>query len=491
MLNEGDSVEAVGAELRRRPVAGAFAGSGGDAASLVFVDFDHTLLRGNSTELFIASCRPSFLVAALEFLVRGCVPWRFTGLPQWFRLRDFCCWLAISVLLPWNSAAWRRNAPGTFLRLRNRDVEDELAGIDAERIVIVTFGMESVVRALLRGSRWERCRLVATPPHPAPSHFRLGKLALLARRFSSADIRRSTVITDSLDDADILRAARRGVLIEPQGTTFQAKQALYVPLRYTAVVKYPRSYVLDQILLVDAALLVIAFSHSYASLLSAALFVPLLTISRVCVYEVGYFENDMFAAGREDAPTLSENVERFRSYPIEPAAWIWAIVTGALGVIVAQETGAALRLDVASSMVVWTAALLLLRLTFFCYNRLQPKTRALVYPLLQAFKYVPLFLLVPPTAVGLTLILAQVVTMATIYLAYRFNGDPQRIKREMLRTILFAVSAPVVLVVVPAADAEQGFALALALVWSAARVAKPSVMDALRGGKRAVASYKP
>ena len=479
-------MEAVGTELRRRPLAEAFAGSRDDAASLVFVDFDHTLLRGNSAELFIASCRPSFLVAILEFLVRGCIPWRLTGLAQWFRLRDFCCCLLISVLLPWNLAAWRRGAPSTFLRLRNREVEDELAGIDTARIVIVTFGMDFIVRALLRGSRWERCRLVATPGRPAPSHFKLGKLALLARQFSSADIRQSTVITDSLDDADVLRAARRGVLIEPQGTDFQAKQALYVPLRYTTVVKYPRSYVLDQILLVEIALLVVAFSSSFASLLSAVLFVPLFTISRMCVYEVGYFENDMFAAGREKAPTLSENVERFRSYPIEPAAWIWAIVTGALGVIVAQKAGAALRLDVASSIVVWTATLFLLRLTFFCYNRLQPKMRVLIYPLLQAFKYVPIFLLVPPTAVGVILILAQVVTMATIYLVYRFYGDHQRIRRETLRTILFAVSAPVILGVFPVTGVEHGFTLVLALIWSAARVAKPLVMDALRGSKRAV-----
>jgi hypothetical protein len=450
----------------------------------VFVDFDHTLFGGNSTELFLASCRPSLLVAIIEFVVRRCLPWRLTGLTGYFRLRDFVCCTAVMILCPWSLAMWRRRAPQVFERAVSQEIAQRLSEVALERVVIVSFGMAAIIKPLLKGSVWEDVRLIATPPLPPPQYFARGKLPLVRRYFDAAQITASMFLTDSLDDRDLLEASGQGILIEPQGETSRAIEHLYMPLRYTARAKYPASYVFDQVLFVECLLAVVATTTSVGSLLSKLACVPFFTLSLMCVYEIGYFENDMVAAASEDAPTLTSQAKRFREFPMQPAAWIWATAAAAVGAWLACATGAMHGAFLPWAALIWLATLILLRVVFFAYNRVRPAARIAIYPVLQMFKYLPLFLLFPATPAGAVLAFCQVSTMSLIYLIYRQTGYRRIFDKEQFRTGLFALALGFMATASTPAALGGRFALGLMAGWCLIRLAKAPILGLIRGRRR-------
>ncbi|MFC3125317.1 hypothetical protein ACFOD4_09600 [Pseudoroseomonas globiformis] len=466
--------------LARRDLESALCERASTDQGRVFVDFDHTVFSCNSTELFIASCKPAFMAAAIDFIVRDCVPWRLTGLPRWFRLRDYVCVALIVLLMPWTLLAWRRNAPALFARHESRVVLDGLSRLPADRIVLVTFGMEFIVRDLLRGSRWEAVPRVATPWLPGLGHFRQGKLGLLTTLFGREEVAASTAISDSLDDRDLLSAARHGILIEPQGEEFRASERLYFPLRYTIRAKYNLSYAIDQILLVDVLLLVLAVSTSLHEVAWALLIMPFFVISLMAVYEMGYFENDMVASRSEAKPTLSPEMERFRDYPIFPSAWFWAAGLGAAGCALASFADLLPSLDMFAAMASWAISLLLLRVLFFIYNRQDVQSRVFIYPVLQLMKYLPVFFLLRPTEVGVVLALAQVTTMWAIYTTYRLGGRHKTLKKEAFRTTLWGVGLCLLATTGVFSFSENLLPVGLMLVWCLARLSKSRVLDMAR-----------
>ncbi|PHK94632.1 hypothetical protein CR162_11905 [Pseudoroseomonas rhizosphaerae] len=450
----------------------------GAARGIRFADFDHTLFACNSTELFIASCKPVLLVAVLDLLIRRCVPWQLVGLQQWFRLRDFACCFCILLLMPWNLLIWRRAAPGLYARLESAAVAERLRRADPRDVVIVSFGMTFVIRHLLRGSPWQDCRLIATPWLPGWRHFRSGKLHLVAPHFSAAEIARAWFITDSRDDGDLLAAVGEGELITPQGEPFRASERLYLPLRYTAAAKYTRSYVLDQILLVDILLLALSLGTSPDALLAALCCVPFLTLSLMCVYEIGYYENDMVAARKEKSPTLRCEAANFRDFPIEPNAWIWAAASGAAGLAMAHGMGLLGPLGLGLGGACWAAMLLAQRAVFYLYNRRTPKSRMLLYPVLNMLKFAPVFVLMPPTKLGVVLALSQVMTMWAVYITYRHGGDHTKIRKESLRLVLFGIGVVLLLSSAPLAGLGGGFQLGMITAWLLLRLGKAPILAA-------------
>lgn len=86
----------------------------GPSGRTVFLDFDHTLFAGNTTEEYLRQARPALLVSLILAFVRGFLPWRKFFGRHWFRFRDYAAVVAVTLLLPWNLARWRRNAPALF-----------------------------------------------------------------------------------------------------------------------------------------------------------------------------------------------------------------------------------------------------------------------------------------------------------------------------------------------------------------------------------------
>jgi len=412
--------------------------------SLWLVDFDHTLLAANSTEMFVAQCNPAPLVALIDFLIRRLVPWRLTGFARWFRLRDYAVILAITVLTPWNLWLWRRRAARHFAQHEAPATKAMLASIDPSRIVIVSFGSHFVIRALLRGSRYETCRVIATPARASLSWFRSGKAEIVRQQLGEPALRQATVLTDSEDDRDLLDACADGQMIAPQGRMNKASQRLYLPLRYSTEVKFTRSYVIDQWLLVDSCIYLLSVAHGMASLLHFAIIAPLLSLSFMCVYEIGYFENDMQAARKEKNPTLSGKEADYRHFPMGWQNWGWALAVACAALGLAVGFGELPAQRWLPGLGLWAGALVVVRAVFWAYNRVSPLGRMYLYPALQVMKFAPVILLFGATLLGWGLVLCQIFTMWVNYVVYRLGGDTKLFPKESFRFLSFVIFAALV-----------------------------------------------
>jgi hypothetical protein len=458
--------------------------------SLVLVDFDHTLFASNSTELFISRCRPSFVVAVIDLLVRGSVPWRLIPGGRGYRMRDYLCVVLIVVLTPWNVRLWRKVAPALFEQHRARAISALFADVDRSRLTIISFGMAFVIRRLVRGSEYESAALLATPLLPRPSWFAGGKRATAVRGVGECGVARAVFVSDSLDDVDLLRACRSGLLVPQQGERLSARERLYIPMRYTARVKYSPWYTLDQFLLVDALVLAIAVTYDVASLLHFLVIAPLLLLSLMSVYEIGYFENDMHASKFEERPALGPRVPQFRDYPIRVQAWIWAAAFAAAGL------GAAVLLDelgtdeLLRAGISWVLVLVVLRAAFFLYNRMRTEARVSVYPVLQALKYGAIFVLFAPTVIGVLLVVSHIVAMWVSYVVYRLGGRKEALNRDLFGASTFLVAASLLGVASgvygglleedAGRESAHHVGFVAALLWSLARAGKAPVMRRLK-----------
>ena len=446
------------------------------------VDFDHTLLAANSTELFIGHCAPSLLIAVIDFIIRRLVPWRFTRIAHWYRLRDYVCLAVIACLTPWNLWRLRRRAPALFAQRQSLDVAARLAAIDPRRIIIISFGNSFVIRALLRGSAYADCPVLATPVLPSPGWFVTGKAAIARAALGHAAVAAATVLTDSEDDRDLLEACADDQLIEPQGLAGLARDRLYLPLRYSGSVKFTRSFAIDQWLLVDSCIYGLSVAHGLAGLAHFALIAPLLSLSFMAIYEIGYFENDMEAALKEANPTLSGKETRYRDYPIRWQSWVWAAGIAAAALALAVWLGELPKSAVIGSLVTWIGLLIVSRLVFLGYNRVAPAHRILVYPALQISKYGSILMVFAPGIVGGLLVIAQIATMWVNYVVYRLGGDVGRYPKEPFRLVLFAT---MVLVVAPTGALHlretgvwgaDGMAWAAIAAWMVMRITKSALM---------------
>lgn len=458
----------------------------------VLVDFDHTLFASNSTELFISRCRPSAVVAVIDFLVRVCVPWRLVPRGRGHRIGDHLCFFLIAVLTPWNLTRWRREAPALFAQHRAGLVSGLFTDVDRSRVTIISFGMASVIRGLLRGSEYQSAALVATPLLPRPSWFAGGKTSTAVGAVGAEGVARAVFVSDSLDDADLLGACRLGLLVPPQGRALSSRERLYIPMRYTARVKFSRWYTLDQFLLVDAILIAVAVTYDVTSLLHFLLVVPLLLLSLMAVYELGYFENDMHAAKFEVRPSLDPRVARFRDYPIRFQAWVWSALFAAAGLGAAVLLGELDTDRLLTAAVSWALLLVVLRGVFYVYNRTEVGARTFLYPVLQGLKYGAVFLVFVPTVVGVVLVTSQIAAMWATYVVYRLDGRKDALDRDLFRTASFLVTTGLLGVaalvhgglLVEGADRAHAneICFAAAVLWSGARIAKGPVMRRLRPG---------
>ena len=461
-----------------------------DGPALLLVDFDHTLLASNSTEMFIASCRPATATSLIDLLLRRCFPWRLTGVKNWYRLRDYACVLALCLLMPWNIWLWKRRAPALFAQHRSDAVARWIGTVAPDRLIIVSFGIAPIIRALLRGSPFADTRIIATPLFSGLRRFRHGKKQLAIDAIGDVRACEAILLTDSDDDADLLAYCDRGIRISQQGPSFDARSRLYLPLRYFALVKYGRSFAIDQILLVDAALYALATIHGVADLGKAYLVSLILLVSFTCIYEIGYFENDMHAALKEAKPVLSDKVAAFQAYPIR-AAWPWGIVLGAAGLIVAALLFGTSFQAMLPIFGAWIAVLIAVRIIFFVYNRMPTQKRMFVYPLLQLLKYGAIIAVFSANAFGALLIASQITTMWVTYLVYRLGGDHKKLAREAFRATIFALGALLLLAGRWRGATATGLAslgigradwlcLLAILVWLALRMAKSAAMTRIK-----------
>ncbi|MFA5123266.1 haloacid dehalogenase-like hydrolase, partial [Zavarzinia sp.] len=409
------------------------------AEGLVFVDFDYTLLSASSTDEYLRRARPGILVSMILAGLRGLVPWRVLG-RHGYRLGDYLAVVAVTLLMPWTLLRWRREAAAFFAERSRHPLAEALRRLPPERIVIVTFALDFLLRPMLAGSSFEGCRRLSTGLLPRPGALLAGKRALLQRHFSAAELASAVMLTDSEDDRDALEAVGVPLLIAPTGPVYGAEESLYFPMRYTGHAKYGKAYVLYNSLLRELPILALATWPAAGPTLPWALGLLALFMSVLTIYEIGYFENDQVAAKKEVAPTLRPEHLLYEGFPLARHAWPWGIVLGLLGCLLvslgpAGEWPAPERLGRLAAT--WVAILVVIRLVFYRYNRLTEVQRIMLYPVLQAVKYFGFIIVLPARPIGVLLIVAQIQALWMAYAIYRAGGNKRAITVDIVRFAAF------------------------------------------------------
>lgn len=195
----------------RQALSELHASAGSD---VVVVDFDETLLLVSSTLAYLEALRPRKAAAAIIFGLRALRPWRW--LPSWRAdpvYTDY--WLRVlvtTVILPWSLPRWRKRAPALGARWRNQELLDALRAPGRE-LHVGTFGIRFVVAPMLDGIAPDASLTVAAGWLGAPRFRSGGKLRAFERELGDAVVADAIVVTDSLDDADLLAACRTPVLV--------------------------------------------------------------------------------------------------------------------------------------------------------------------------------------------------------------------------------------------------------------------------------------
>lgn len=417
--------------------------------SHVILDFDHTLFLGNSTEFFIATARPRLLAESIDSAVRrlgslGSQP--FTD-----RVRV----LAVSLLMPWSVALWRRSAATLMEERWNRPLWEVVREKSTAKVVIASNGFRPLIDPLLRAAirPCSAVPLIASDLEVAGRDIRTeGKVAAIKRDVPGIVWEQTVVVTDSLEDRGLLLAAGHGVLTRWDEPCFQPRLG-YFPLRYVSRGKYPnQGYVKKLILGQDLVIWIVMFCDSLMGL-SASL---LLFISFYIVYEMGYYENDFKASLLEKNPTSYGDNKAYKSYGIHKEGWVWSVLLGFGGCLILENTNAAW------SFAIWIVVLLSTRWCFFIYNRKTPDKRLPYYLVLQSLKNFAGVAVLLPTSTGLLLGASHLFQHATTYMVYRCGGDKELFPRALSRLVLFMVGVGVICV---AGGSFQPIHVIIATAW--------------------------
>ena len=386
---------------------------------VLIVDFDNTLLLGNSTELFIDETRPRWAAWLLALAGQRAARLIFRHTRHFDRWCDFFRVEFVACGLPWSLWRWRRNAPKILARRLNHQIYDPLKQRTDATIVIASLGFRQLIHPLLpplpNGSM-----LVASDLRSPLNNLRLqGKVAALESR--AIRLTTALAVSDSLEDAELLARTGRGYRLEWDIQGLHPKA--YFPLRFTAEGKFTPDIFLRQHLQQDLPVIVLAYFDGFKHLpLLLVLFFAFFT-----VYEIGYYENDFSSARREQQPTLHPGSTRFREYNIYFSAWIWTLaLVGAIGLMGSVHLAQ-----------LWLAFLVGVRLLFHLYNQLPAKSRIPFYGLLQGCKYFGCWLIFHPCFVGIYLLAAQAVRMIVPYVTYRLTGKPTVTAYQKIRGAAF------------------------------------------------------
>ena len=411
--------------------------------SPIIVDFDETLFLRNSTEEYLNSIYPRFAGALFLRVVRALKPWQ--ALPGQFRSestsRDWLLVIAVTLLFPWTLLVWRRRAKALAESYWNGPLVRSLNQNPNAEVVVATLGFALIVNPLLKHlpgalGRSSDKRAIACRFWQGAKDRAKGKYAMVEAVLGAAAVSRAIAITDSSQDALLLANVKTPCLVVwPEAQYVPAMSDVYLPLLYTAKVKQPnKTYVVRSVLLWHWAFLTIALSFLSPHPWLNAASLLLLVLSYWCVYEIGYWENELLDAKHEQKPALSENCacDRAQLKLNTLAPWCWAIVIALPALPLLKISKGDMPLDMAfanmtvlgaqpliSDGAIWLAFLVTVRLTFWLYNQFSAEARIWIYPLLPVQQLFGFTLLLGTNSAGAALMVALVIGRWMQHAIYR------------------------------------------------------------------------
>jgi hypothetical protein len=442
----------------------------------VLLDLDETLYLRNSTEDFIDSTHPRLPALLLMRVLDVIKPWRWSGGDA---TRDIWRVRCISTCFPWSGKHWETRVTGLAKDYTNLRL---LAAVTTPGMqpIITTAGFLPIVTPLVAALGLPQARIVAARLSTFTDRCE-GKLHMTIDALGQDTVRRALVLTDSIQDLTLLNACARPLrTIWPEAKHHHALSGVYMPGQYLTHVKRPGArYIMRGILQEDFAIWVLS-SIALAALPIWHVFGLLfLLISFWAIYERGYVDNDLIAARYEAEPKLSS---AFHESPVATPRWqpwIWAIVSGAIAIVILRWPVTPLMTDYAT----WAAVLLATYGWFALYNRFDKASRVWMFAGLQFARSAAFVALVPIGFIGMAALGAHVLAKWVPYYIYRLAGKEwPEAPFHLIRLLFFVVLALLLGFTNGFATLWSGTALAL-LSWNLYR-ARQELTTALTAAKR-------
>jgi hypothetical protein len=232
-----------------------------------------------------------------------------------------------------------------------------------------------------------------------------------------------------------------------------------VPLVYTEKAKHPtHSHLLAVYFGKDWSALVIASALLAPDPVLTALGLAFLIVSFAIVYELGYHENDVLGRRREQNPVLNDARLALAGTVHEGQAWLFAALVALPGAWLLAWSDASSFLPISGDLVEGTALLLTLwmallgaiRGTFWLFNRVDERSRMLLFLPLQLMKgfFLVLALGLPLSIAGASLLVAIAFATWIPYIVYRMGGarweSPDDVNRLLMLVVMLISSGAVV-----------------------------------------------
>lgn len=419
-----------------------------DQHSITIVDFDETLWLRNSTEEFLAHVRPRILASLLLQILGFLKPWRIAGRTNARHHRDWVRVGSIVLFMPWSLLTWRKAARHLGPRYANQRLRAAISSSECPAPVhVASFGFQFIVSPLLSAIDEKAILLLCSPVWRGANLRQTGKAAALHQAIGPDVLKRAIFVTDSAEDADLKNVCGHPFFTKWTDAEYrQAGNFPMLPLAYTSKVKRPdENYILHGIVGYDLLVGLLAYAVGSPAPFVTAIAFAIYLLGFFAVYEIGYFENDTYAAKREKSPKLSATFATFGENYSPRWAWVFGILLLGIGAAVQTWSGG-LSYDrvpagfVRSFFTHWALAIALViatRLTFFVFNSMQPRHRIIPMLGLQLQRTLGYALFLPITWVGAMLCICHAFARWVPYVIYRYGGSRDRFPAHLCALLFF------------------------------------------------------
>ena len=424
----------------------------------VIVDFDETLFLLNSSAEYLNSLQPRFIATIILKFLCFTKPWRFLiKSSKDSEVRDWFLILFMTLLFPWNIFLWQKNAKKLAQNYSNTELINELKKNNNINLIIATRGFQFVVEPVLKFMSINYNQLISCRFWQGASDHQKGTLARIQQSIKQEQISTGILITDSLDDEPLLKEVAKPFLITWDKAKYNSPIAdIYLPFYYLEKIKRPGgNYLFRVIILNDFPIIFLAFSWLSHQPILHAISMLFFAISFWCIYEFGYYENDLVAEKYEDQPQLSKTYQNYKHAVNWWNPWIWSLVFGTIGIVVLEGSQRATSIfdwgwlqnstEILNNSILpglyWIGFLLLLRFSFWIYNFVNKKTRIWLYLVLQITRYWGFLVVTATNIVGMSALLSQIFTRSISYIMYRYSGGTKQcwpdLPEQFLKLVFF------------------------------------------------------
>ncbi|MGK7896856.1 MAG: hypothetical protein AB4372_25390 [Xenococcus sp. (in: cyanobacteria)] len=424
----------------------------------IIVDFDETLFLLNSSAEYLNSLQPRFIAAIILKILSFTKPWRFLiKNSKDSEVRDWFLILFMTLLFPWNIFLWQKTAKKFAQHYSNTELITVLNNNQTSNIIVATLGFRFIVEPILRLMPINYSQLICCRFWQGARDRQKGKLAMVQESITPEQISKGMLITDSLDDESLLKEVANPFLITWSKAQYNSPMAdMYFPFYYLEKIKRPgENYLLNAVLLDDLPILFLAFSWLSPQPILHSISLLFLIISFWCIYEYGYYENDLVAEKYEDKPQLSKTYQSYKHNASWWKPWIPAALFGIAGILFLEVSRAVTSIfdwgwlqntnlmsdNGISLLLYWIGFLLVSRFCFWVYNYVNKKTRIWLYLVLQITRYCGFIVVTATNIVGICALLAHIFTRSISYIMYRYSGGTKEnwpeLPEQFVKLILF------------------------------------------------------